>query len=89
MKLSTDKSKIVGLRLGELEVNMLGEHMTVKAHFALLREDGSTVGKVTRSSWGAKTHAALAALADTMEEEMLGEVFEIPELPTPEETQQY
>ncbi len=78
MKLSTDKCKIVGVALGEAEINLLftGKPI-ISAKFGLSTEHGP-IGHMTRTVWSEKTQTALQAFVAALEEEALEDVFEVP-----------
>jgi hypothetical protein len=73
----TGDSRIVGIRLGELEIDLIrGFPAIMKAKFALLRDDGAHCGQVTKEvDWSDKTSTALQALAEALEEDIFAEVF--------------
>ena len=98
MILTKADSKIVGVRAGEIDIDLItSPGMTVK--FILLRDpgdeklDGMNAGKYTRNGpWSEKVRSALEAFLTALEEEVLPELFAIPgdkrgtetDSPTPE-----
>ena len=98
MILTKADSKIVGVRAGEVDIDLLTTP-GLKVSFVLLRDpnskelDGINAGKYTRNGpWSEKVRNALEVFITTLEEEVLPELFAIPGdkraaeagLPTPE-----
>ncbi len=84
MILTKADSKIVGVRVGEVDIDAItSPGMTVS--FVLLRDpndkelDGINAGKYTRNGpWSEKVRDALEAFITALEEEVLPELFVIP-----------
>lgn len=78
MKLSQSKCQVVGLRAGEIEINLLNPlQPAVVAKFMLLRDDGTHAGMYTKgNSWGEDTVKAFENFIDKLEEEVLSELFD-------------
>ncbi len=75
MKLSKNPSRIVGLIMGDVTVNIVPE-LKMQARFALLDAEGSVVGQTSRGrDWSPKVQEALVALIDAMESDELANMF--------------
>jgi hypothetical protein len=77
VKLSTAKAKVIGLQLGEAELNVIRPGVPpIRAKFALLDEDATPCGYVEKANgWSEKTMGAMQALVECMEEDALKIVF--------------
>lgn len=77
MKLSTSKSRIVGVQLGELHLNVVWPNAPpMVATFGLLGEDGSVRGRFdVRDGWSKATQEALQGLLDALEDDALHRMF--------------
>jgi predicted dinucleotide-binding enzyme len=77
MKLSTDPCQIVGVRAGEIEINLLNpEQPTVNTKFVLLREDGTHAGQYSKSAaWSDKAVKAFQEFISAMEDDVIRELF--------------
>ena len=76
--MSDGRCRILGIQLGEAALNLIlpGE-VPIKAKFALLDEDGSPCGSfVKHNGWSESTLEALRALANAIEADAIGHVFE-------------
>lgn len=97
----TGETRIVGLRLGEAEIDLInGFPGILRAKFALLKDDGSNCGLVSKSlGWSEKTNAALLVFAEALEEDIYAEYFkgvpgapdagEVDGVPPPTEPKQF
>ncbi len=91
MKLSTTPSKIVGVTLGELHIELLrstGIGIGLRAKFGLVDKEGQVNGFMdVATGWSEKLEAPLLAFVAALEEEGLRLVFEPGEgAETPETT---
>jgi 2-keto-3-deoxy-galactonokinase len=73
----TGETRIVGLRLGEVEINLVhGFPGVLHAKFVLIKDDGSNCGQVTRNlDWSEKTSEALRVFAEALEEDVYADYF--------------
>jgi len=84
MKLTQYPSKIVGVRVGEVELSLVvSPSLLVK--YVMLRNpedsnlDGVNAGKYTKSGpWSEKVREALEVFINALEEEALPELFDVP-----------
>jgi len=84
MRLTGSPSKIVGVRVGEVELNLVvAPSLMVK--YVLLRNpedsklDGVNAGKYTKAGpWSEKVREALDTFISALEEDVLPELFDIP-----------
>jgi len=81
MKLTEAKCRVTGVQLGEAQLNFIRSDLVpIQAKIALLAEDGTVCGYFEkRNGWSEKTHVALQALADALEEDALVHLFQQPE----------
>lgn len=88
---SKSKCRIVGVTLGEAHLNFIKPDVPpLTAEFGLVRDDEALAGMVQkRFEWSEKTMAAVAALQEAMEGDMLEAIFDPqPESDYPGEPQQ-
>lgn len=79
MILSRSKSRVVGLQAGEVSINLLSGQAIVRAKFALVADDGSTVGHFDKAgSWSERTADLLQQLTQSMESDALPHLFDAP-----------
>jgi len=84
VKLCKSPSKIVGVRVGEIEANLLNTHH-LKVRFALLRdpegEEGPNAGSYLKDSqdseFSPEVLIAFKAFIDALEESVLVELFQV------------
>ena len=87
MKLTKAKSKIVGVRVGEISLSALRHDQTrLSVNFVLLGDpktmDGLNAGKYTKEGmWSQRAIDALGKFIEVLEEEALHELFEVKESP--------
>lgn len=85
MRLTKGKSKIVGVRVGEMSLNTLQHERTrLSVSFVLLGDpetmDGLNAGRYTKESqWSNKAQEALGVFLDVLEQEAIHELFEVSE----------
>lgn len=79
MKLTTAKSRVVGIQLGEASLNLIRmNEVPIKAKFALMTADGDVCGYVEKyNGWSDKVQEALRNFAEVLEEEGLKQLFEV------------
>jgi hypothetical protein len=80
MKLSRKPCKIVGLRLGELTLNLLAAPI-ISGKFVLVREpsEGNTnvnAGSYSKNNWSEQTIEALQKFIDSAEQDALVDLFD-------------
>jgi len=78
MKIANVPSKIVGITLGELKINVMGMGPPVTAKFALVSKEGEVVGFIETFSWSEKFEEKIRAFIADIEEEGLRLAFEEP-----------
>lgn len=90
MKLSGAPSKIVGVQLGKVSVELIRETAVgITAKFALLSKEGEILGFVDiPGGWSEKLEAALTTFVDALEEEALRVIFEQQSSETPQSSPQ-
>lgn len=73
----TGETRIVGLRLGEATIDLIGGFPgMLHATFALIKDDGTNCGKITKAlGWSEKTSEALRVFAEALEEDIYSEYF--------------
>lgn len=78
MKLSKGKCQITGVRVGEININLLNPMQpVVDSHFILLREDGTHAGQYTKAAgWSDASTKAFEDFIEKLEENILLEIFE-------------
>jgi len=86
MKLTKAQCRVTGVHLGELALNLLpqnqkeGGHPPILAKLALVRDDGSFCGSYTKvEGFSQKTVDALRTFVDSLEDDVLNNVFVIAE----------
>lgn len=82
MKLVRWPCKIVGLRVGEIKVDLLRGPILLSANYVLLRDpeknDGANAGRYDKNrDWSERASKALEAFIEVLEEEALPEIFEV------------
>jgi hypothetical protein len=78
MKLVKYKSKICGIQLADLTLTIF-KSPAITAHYALVQEEGTFCGKVTKDSdFSEKTLNKLQEFIASLEDDMISAVFEIP-----------
>ena len=78
MKLSGAKCRIVGVQLGEAEINLIrGDRPPLRVKMALLSEDGATCGYLDIIPSSEKILDAVRQFAEVVETEVLPRIFEI------------
>lgn len=88
--MKTGETRIVGLRLGEAEIDIInGFPGILRTKFALIKDDGSNCGMVSKNlGWSEKTNAALQVFAEALEEDIYAEYFKgVPGSPDAEEVE--
>lgn len=83
MKLSTDPCQVVGVRAGEIEINLLNpDRPVVQTKFVLIREDGTHAGQYSKAAaWSDKAVKAFEEFIDALEEDVLRELFQVQDDP--------
>lgn len=78
MIFSKSPCKIIGLRVGEVAINLINpDQAQVAVKFLLMREDGTHAGLYSKSdSWGDEATQAFEDFMTAMEKDVLNEVFE-------------
>lgn len=78
MKLSDSKSRIIGIQVGEIELNFIRpDKPPIKAKFALVG-DGGICGYFDKSEdWSEKSLEALRVFAEALEMDVLGRIFQV------------
>jgi hypothetical protein len=86
MRTTTGKPRIVGVTLGKAIINVIHPGIPpLTAEFGLVRDDEELAGLVEkRMEWSDRTMKAIAALQESMEEDMLAALFEVPPAGSPE-----
>lgn len=81
MKLSEEKTKLIGVQVGELALNVLmpDRPLGLKVRLALIADNGGPIGVADFNGphFSEKVHKAVATLIDAIEEEGLGFIFKI------------
>lgn len=76
MKLSEQKSKIVGIMAGEVAINTIRpDLLPLRVKFALLADEGPIGFSETSCDWSDKTVKAMQAFIDALEEDGLRMLF--------------
>ena len=77
MKLTESPARIVGLQAGSIKIRMPEpDKFQMTANFYLVRDDGQPIGKLTKTNnWSEKTIKAVQELMQSLEEEMMPDVF--------------
>lgn len=80
MKLSRKPSRIVGLRVGEIAVNLLSPgNSTLVAKFVLLRDpelgDNMNAGLFTKTNWRPETTEAFKTFIHALEDDAVQDLF--------------
>lgn len=85
MKLSTGKCRIVGIQVGEAQVNFVDPRKKpLTAKLVLLGEDGSPIGWAEGvSDWSEKTMKLFRELSESMEDDVKNVVFDEGQAPAP------
>jgi hypothetical protein len=82
MKLVRHPSKIIGVQVGEIDIHLVGPPR-FHVRFMLLRDPkkfpGVGAGQYDKTEWSPKTSEALEAFVAALEEEVLLELFDMPE----------
>lgn len=79
MKLSRSRCKVVGVQTGELTLNVTSPSPLLRVKFALVAEDGGTVGYFEKgSAWSEKTQELLQQLTESLEADALPYLFDEP-----------
>lgn len=81
MKLSEAASKIIGIQVGELAIDLIRSGLpNVKVRFALLAEEQSIAGFMdidNMGHWSQKTLDAMRAFTEALEEDGLRIIFKV------------
>lgn len=89
MKLTQGKCRITGVQLGEATVSYVQAGPSpLRAKFVLLKDEMDVAGEVVKTSdWSEKTMELIKALSDSMEEDAMASLFDMPEIQPPEDSE--
>lgn len=78
--ITKNRCKIVGLRVGEIDLGLLSNQTTMLVRYALIGDEGRNEGIVSKSSgWSEETLQALRLFVVSVEKDKAIEIFEMPE----------